>query len=188
MLQSKNQVLFFLSQLALCSLSVYNSNVFLNFISMAYFLGEGNSCTSTPAQGSLLTYLHAEFKTAYSVLQCSLRFYACSLSSFVFSQGSHAPTPHQGAVISLPHPSGLSWHSEELCFLKKKKTKNRFLSDSGPRMKTMLLFCNYLAFFVIFCCCCFVGVLVQALQNILISLKKNVKQICFCVFHSTEST
>jgi len=123
MLQSKNQVLFFLSQLALCSLSVYNSNVFLNFISMAYFLGEGNSCTSTPAQGSLLTYLHAEFKTAYSVLQCSLRFYACSLSSFVFSQGSHTPTPHQGAVISLPHPSGLSWHSEELCFLKKKKQK-----------------------------------------------------------------
>lgn len=66
-------------------------------------------------------------------------------------------------------------------FLKKKK-------KTGPRMKTMLLFCNYLAFFVIFCCCCFVGVLVQALQNILISLKKNVKQICFCVFHCTEST
>lgn len=47
---------------------------------------------------------------------------------------AHASLPQQGIVFSLPCPSGLSWHSSELCPF------NRLPSVPGPRMKTMLLF------------------------------------------------
>lgn len=66
--QTKNQVLLLCLSLH-CVLSLFTIQMFFYILSQSLiFLDQGNSCTCTPAQGNLLTYLHAEFKTAYLVL------------------------------------------------------------------------------------------------------------------------